>query len=143
MNAKEHKENTLGTLIRLERQKSGLTQAQLGKLIGLGESRVSKIENGAPITPEVADYILEKMGSKLQLKVLNKNADEDSTGFLTSVVYHFSKIKSLSLSHAFRYLRTFKGFEYLAQFIDIERTLSYSEITENLTLVCARNGGTL
>ena len=42
-------------IIREERKKKGLTQAQLGRLIGLKESRVSKIEHGAPITPEVGE----------------------------------------------------------------------------------------
>lgn len=127
----------------MERKKSGLTQAQLGKLIGLGEARVSKIENGAPITPEVADYILGKMGSELQLKVVSKMDDALSTSFITSVLYHFSKKKEISLSRAFRYLKTFKGLDYLKQFMEIERTLSYEEITDNLTLVCTNNGGAL
>ena len=58
---------SLGMIIREERKKKGLTQAQLGRLIGLKESRVSKIEHGAPITPEVASFILGKMGSALQI----------------------------------------------------------------------------
>ncbi len=49
---------SLGMIIREERKKKGLTQAQLEKLIGLKGSRVSKIEHGAPITPEVASFIL-------------------------------------------------------------------------------------
>lgn len=140
---KENTETTLGTIIRMERKKAGFTQAQLGKLIGLGESRVSKIENGAPITPEVADYILKKMGSELQLKVSNNNYDKNSTSFITAVLYHFSKIKGISLDRAFRYLKTFKGIDYLSQFMEIERTLSYEDIVDNLTLVCTRNGGAL
>jgi len=143
MNTKENTETTLGTLIRMERKKAGLTQVQLGKMIGLGEARVSKIENGAPITPEVADFILGKMGSELQLKVVRKNNDVITTSFITSVIYRFSKIKGITLGRAFRYLKTFKGLDYLSQFIEIERTLSYEEITENLTLVCSKNGGAL
>lgn len=143
MNTKENTETTLGTLIRMERKKAGLTQVQLGKMIGLGEARVSKIENGAPITPEVADFILGKMGSELQLKVVRKNNDAFTTSFITSVIYRFSKIKGITLGRAFRYLKTFKGLDYLSQFIEIERTLSYEEITENLTLVCSKNGGAL
>lgn len=140
---KENTETTLGMIIRMERKKSGLTQAQLGKLIGLGESRVSKIENGAPITPEVADYILKKIGSELQLKVVSKRHDVASSSFITSVLYHFSKIKGVSLGSAYRYLKIFKGFDYLTQFMEIERTLSYEEIIDNLSLVCSRNGGAL
>ena len=53
---------SLGMMIREERMRKGLTQTQLGKLIGLKGSRVSKIEHVAPITPEVASFILGKMG---------------------------------------------------------------------------------
>lgn len=143
MKSNENTDTTLGTLIRMERKKAGLTQAQLGKLIGLGEARVSKIENGAPITPEVADYILGKMDSELQLKVVSKRNDAIYVSFITSVLYHFSKIKGITFGRAFRYLKTFKGLEYLSQFMEIERTLSYEEITDNLSLVCSRNGGAL
>ncbi|MDE5883165.1 MAG: DUF3791 domain-containing protein [Muribaculaceae bacterium] len=135
---------TLGTYIRMERKRVGLTQAQLGKLIGLKESRVSKIENGAPITPEVASFILSKMGSELQLKVVSPNGGDKATnGFLMSVIYHYSKLKNLSLDRAFRYLKTFKGLEYLVKYKDIEQTLAYEDIVINLSKVCANNGGTL
>lgn len=134
--------STLGACIRLERKKAGLTQAQLGKLIGLGESRVSKIENGNP-TVEVASYILGKLGSELKLKVINLQDDRKSALFLMSVVYHYSKINGISLGSAYRYLKTFKGLEYLNNYFEIERTLSYEEIAKNLSTVCANNGGAL
>lgn len=134
--------STLGACIRLERKKAGLTQAQLGKLIGLGESRVSKIENGTP-SVEVTSYILSKLGSELKLKVVNVHNDEKSVSFLMSVINHFSKIKSISLGAAYRYLDRFKGLEYLNNYIEIERTLSFDDIAKNLSTVCANNGGSL
>ena len=60
---------SLGMIIREERKKKGLTQAQLGRLIGLKESRVSKIEHGAPITPEVASFILPMRRRFLSLRL--------------------------------------------------------------------------
>ena len=140
---KELRPITLGDHIRLERKRVGLNQAELGRIIGLGEARVSKIENGAPITPEVASYILGKMGSEVQIKVVNRDSDAKTATFLMSVVYNFSKNKGISLSRAFRYLNTFKGLDYLNRYVDIERTLSYDDITGNLTNICAKNGGAL
>lgn len=134
--------STLGACIRLERKKAGLTQAQLGKLIGLGESRVSKIENGNP-TVEVASYILGKLGSELKLKVVNEHHDKESASFFMAVIHHYSKIKGISLAAAYRYLKAFKGLEYLNNYIEIERTLSYEDIAKNLSTVCANNGGAL
>lgn len=144
MKAKNSTETTtLGACIRMERKKAGLTQAELGKKIGLGGARVSKIENGAPITPEVASYILSKMGSMLQFKVVNVYNNENSASFFMSVIYHYSKIKGISLSKAFNYLKTFKGLDYLNNYIEIEQTLSYEDIAKNLSNICAKNGGAL
>lgn len=143
---KESGSNTLGECIRLERKKAGLTQAQLGKMIGLKESRVSKIENGygKPITPEVASFILSKMGSTLQFDVVgSRRNDKDTTSFLMSVMYNYSRIKDISLARAYRYLKTFKGLDYLVKYKDIEQTLSYEDIADNLSRICARNGGAL
>lgn len=135
--------STLGACIRMERKKAGLTQAQLGKLIGVGESRISKIEKGAPITPEVATYILGKMGSELKFRVVNTNGNAESTSFMMSVIFYFCKIKRLNLDRAYRYLKTFKGLDYLNEYMDIEKTLSYEEIASNLSVICAKNGGAL
>ena len=141
---KETEATTLGACIRMERKRAGLTQAQLGVLIGLKESRVSRIENGAPITPEVASFILGKMGSKLQFKVAETSGDDKViTSFLIGAIHNFSKIKGVSLARAFRYLKTFKGIDYLIKYRDIEQTLSYEDITLNLSRVCGNNGGAL
>ncbi|MDE6669055.1 MAG: DUF3791 domain-containing protein [Muribaculaceae bacterium] len=135
---------TLGACIRMEREKVGLTQSQLGERIGLKASRISKIEHGAPITPEVASFILSKMGSELQFKVVNSHVnDKETVDFLIAVIYNYSKIKNISLSRAFRYLKTFKGLEYLTRYKEIEQTLSYEDIVDNVSKVCSHNGGAL
>ena len=135
---------SLGSLIREERIKKGLTQAQLGRMIGLKDSRVSKIEKGAPITPEVASFILGKMGSRLQIKVIGtEEYDPEVLTFLMSAIYNFSLQKSIPLNKAYQYLQTFKGLEFLQQYYDIEQTLGNDEIVSDLTRVCANNGGLL
>lgn len=40
----------LGAIIRRERRNRGLTQAQLGKKIGLRQATISKLEAGVPAT---------------------------------------------------------------------------------------------
>ncbi len=141
---KENEPTTLGACIRMERLKAGLTQAQLGALIGLKGSRVSKIENGAPITPEVASFILGKLGSEIQLKVVPQSTATDMTStFVMSVIHNFAALKNLSLTKAFNYLSTFKGLDYLERYMDIEQSLSYEDVSLNLARVCANNGGAL
>ena len=135
---------SLGMIIREERKKKGLTQAQLGKLIGLKESRVSKIEHGAPITPEVASFILGKMGSALQINVGDNNSYDPELGdFVVSVIANFADEKKISLSQAYTYIVTFKGMDFLRQHQDIEKTLSNHEIVNDVSRVCANNGGRL
>lgn len=131
-------------MIREERKKKGLTQAQLGRLIGLKESRVSKIEHGAPITPEVASFILGKMGSALQVSVVDDNNYNKETGeFVVSVINSFANVKNVSISQAYNYMLTFKGLDFLQQHQDIEKTLSNQEIVNDVSCVCANNGGRL
>ena len=127
---------SLGMIIREERKKKGLTQAQLGRLIGLKESRVSKIEHGAPITPEVASFILGKMGSALQINVVESE-------FIVSVINNFADEKKIPLTKAYNYIVTFKGIDFMRQYQDIEKTLSNHEIVSDVSRVCANNGGRL
>ncbi len=135
---------SLGMIIREERKKKGLTQSQLGKLIGLKESRVSKIEHGAPITPEVASFILGKMGSALQISVVDdNNYNQDTSDFTMSVIKNFADEKKITLSQAYNYILIFKGMDFLQRYQDIEKTLSNSEIVNDVARVCANNGGRL
>ena len=135
---------SLGMIIREERKKKGLTQARLGKLIGLKESRVSKIEHGAPITPEVASFILGKMGSALQINVVDKSGfNSEESDFVVSVINNFADEKKVPLTQAYSYIVTFKGMDFLRQYQDIEKTLSNYEIVNDVSRVCANNGGRL
>lgn len=135
---------SLGMIIHEERKKKGLTQAQLGKLIGLKESRVSKIEHGAPITPEVASFILGKMGSALQINVVDDdNYNKGISDFVVSVINKFADEKKVPISQAYSYIVTFKGMDFLRQYQDIEKTLSNREIVSDVSRVCANNGGRL
>lgn len=135
---------SLGMIIREERKKKGLTQAQLGKLIGLKESRVSKIEHGAPITPEVASFILGKMGSELHISVVSDEGYNHELGeFVVSVINNFASEKKIPLSQAYSYIVTFKGMDFLRRYQDIEKTLSNHEIVNDVSRVCANNGGRL
>jgi len=135
---------SLGSLIREERIKKGITQVELGRRIGLKSARVSKIENGAPITPEVASFILNKLDSRLVITVTDaEKYNDDESQFVTSSVLYFSKAKEISVDKAFAYLERFKGLEFLHKHHDIEQTLSYEEICSDLTHVCSNNGGEL
>lgn len=134
---------SLGNCIKEERKRYGLTQSQLGERIGVKASRVSKIENGSPITIETADFILGKMGSKVKFNVVPAKIDKATSSFIISVIYKYAKDKNLPLSKAYKYLKTFKGIDYLKKYKDIEQNAPIEEISRNLTKVCSNNGGML
>ena len=61
--------------------------------------------------------------------------------FISSCVGAFAKSKGLTQKAAFNYLNLFKGINLLISCYDVEITLPLSEIINDLTLVCQRNGG--
>lgn len=132
---------SLGDCIRRERKKMGLSQTDLGQKIGLTASRISKIEKGSPITIDTASFILEKMGSDVKLNVTSSITNSHSASFLMSCVYRYAKSKNIPLSQSYKYLKTFKGLDYLKHYQEIEQTLPFEEISENLSKICAHNGG--
>jgi len=135
---------SLGSLIREERIRKKLTQEQLGKMVGLKAPRISKIENGAPITPEVASFILGKMGSTIQLSLADsKKYDDEKTSFVLLSILIFARKNKMKIRNAYSYLSAFKGIDFLKEHSDIEQTLSFNEINEDLLSVCHNNGGRL
>ena len=136
--------SSLGSLIRLERKRAGLTQAQLGDLIGLKAARVSKIERGNSLTPEVASFILGKLGSNLEIKLEIPQRDISNTSdYLMPIIHWYSRCHNITLGRAYDYLKTFKGVDFLMRYQDIEQSLPREEILEDLNRVCRNNGGCL
>lgn len=102
------------------------------------------VQHGAPITPEVASFILGKMGSALQINVVDKSGfNSEESDFVVSVINNFADEKKVPLTQAYSYIVTFKGMDFLRQYQDIEKTLSNYEIVNDVSRVCANNGGRL
>lgn len=84
------------------------------------------------------------MGSALQINVVDNNSYDPELGdFVVSVIANFADEKKISLSQAYTYIVTFKGMDFLRQHQDIEKTLSNHEIVNDVSRVCANNGGRL
>ena len=87
---------------------------------------------------------LGKMGSALQINVVDKAGfSQEESEFIVSVINNFADEKKIPLSKAYNYLVTFKGMDFLRQYQDIEKTLSNHEIVNDVSRVCANNGGRL
>ena len=63
--------------------------------------------------------------------------------FLTMMVDALSKRKGFSRQQAYRYLRNFKGIDFLDRHYDIMHTLDFDEALSSLLLFCRRQGGAI
>lgn len=63
--------------------------------------------------------------------------------FTVSCVSEFAKKNKISVKAAFSYLFQYKGIEFLKENYDVEHTLSYDTVLEDLETLCRRNGGKL
>ena len=64
-------------------------------------------------------------------------------GFTVARVDEFARQHNLSAREAFRYLFQFKGIAFIKENYDVEHTLDFGTILEDLSVLCRRNGGLL
>lgn len=64
-------------------------------------------------------------------------------GFTVACVNEFANKHNLSVKEAFQYLFQFKGIAFIKENYDVEHTLDFETILEDLEILCKRNGGTL
>lgn len=65
------------------------------------------------------------------------------TAFIIAVVSEFAKAHSLSCQQAFRYLDRYHGIDFTEKHYEIEHTLSFETVVDDLTQYCHRMGGEL
>lgn len=64
-------------------------------------------------------------------------------GFTVACVDEFARQHNLGAREAFRYLFQFKGIAFIKENYDVEHTLDFGTILEDLSVLCRRNGGVL
>lgn len=52
----------IGSIIRNERIRKGLTQEELGERVGVGKAQISKIESGKGLTIKTVTRVLDALG---------------------------------------------------------------------------------
>ncbi|MGN0715417.1 MAG: DUF3791 domain-containing protein [Anaerovoracaceae bacterium] len=63
--------------------------------------------------------------------------------YTVACVSEFADKHSLSQKDAFLFLYDYKAIEFLKEFYDIEHTLSFDDVMEDMERICANNGGIL
>lgn len=138
----------LGSTIQAVRKSKGVTQEELGRKVGLGKSSVSKIEKGLThISAEDASILLEAMGEKLVLSATGIGESpvtkEQKARFITTGVSWFAEENRLSFAKAYQFLLLYKGIDFLESSFRYEQTLPRAVVLNDLTRICANNGGHL
>ena len=64
-------------------------------------------------------------------------------GFTVACVNEFANKHNLSAKEAFQYLFQFNGIAFIKENYDVEHTLDFETILEDLEILCKKNGGTL
>ena len=64
-------------------------------------------------------------------------------GFTVACVNEFANKHNLSIKEAFQYLFRYKGIAFIKENYDVEHTLDFETILEDLGILCKNNGGTL
>ena len=64
-------------------------------------------------------------------------------GFTVACVNEFALQHNLSIQESFRYLFQFKGISYIKENYEVEHTLDFGTIVEDLGMLCRKNGGAL
>lgn len=74
---------------------------------------------------------------------MDKADISDKVEYVIAVISEFGKRHGLSHVEAYRYLKRFQGMDMLDKFYDVMHTLSFKDVTDDLTAFCHRHGGAL
>lgn len=134
----------IGELLLLRRKDKGLTQDEVGAMIGVQKAMVSKVENGLCVNFNTINRIAEALEVEpvVELRPVKK-ADKNTIDYVMTAIIEFAKRHGLTIREASNYLNRFKGIDFLTEFYDVEHTLSFNDCVDDLTLICRNNGGAI
>lgn len=71
------------------------------------------------------------------------NEQKKRINFTVVCVSEFAKKNNMSIQEAFRYLFYFQGISFIKENYDVEHTLDFETILDDLGTLCRKNGGVL
>lgn len=63
--------------------------------------------------------------------------------YIVVCISEFASRYKMHVRDAYVYLSHNKGIEFLKEFYDVEHTLSFDDVLDDLTAICRKNGGTV
>lgn len=70
-------------------------------------------------------------------------AERNLLNYIVVCISEFAATHGLHMRDAYVYLRDHKGIDFLKEFYDVEHTLSFEDVIDDLTAVCRQNGGAI
>ena len=132
----------IGVLIREERVRRGLTQEDLGQLVGVGKAQISKIESGKGLTIKTVTKVLEALHLTASIKLVSETkSDKRVIGYVVAVISEFARAYNMPIREASNYLNRYRGIDFLTDHYEAEHLLSIEDSVEDLARVCYNNGG--
>jgi hypothetical protein len=77
------------------------------------------------------------------MKTSKQHHDRYFVRFLDLCIRKFGERFGLSTPQAYKYLRSYKGLDFLIDCYDVEHQLSIDDAINDLTTLCQRHGGAL
>lgn len=69
--------------------------------------------------------------------------DVNLLNYIVVCISEFASRYEMQVRDAYIYLSRNKGIEFLKEFYDVEHTLSFEDVVDDLTAICKKNGGTV
>lgn len=63
--------------------------------------------------------------------------------YIIAVISEFAEAHNIDTAAAYSYLERFKGIDFINRFYNVNHTLSFEDMVEDLTAYCQRMGGRL
>lgn len=67
--------------------------------------------------------------------------DVNILNYIVVCISEFASRYEMQVRDAYVYLSRNKGIEFLKEFYDVEHTLSFDDVLDDLTAICQKNGG--
>lgn len=71
------------------------------------------------------------------------NTEKKKVSYIIACISEFARKHNLSLKEAFQFLFHYKAIDFLKEHYDIEHTLSFDDVLEDMEIICQKNGGIL
>lgn len=134
--------DNIGKLFGQRRVELGMTQAEVGRKIGVGRSTISKIEGGKGLTFDTINRMADALDADVSVSLTPKAMHgKEVVEYIVTAISEFAKRYFLTVKEASNYLLRFKGIEFLEQSYAAEHTLSVRDWVDDITAICKRNGG--